>query len=227
MSLVTSSPTNIFVAADVNRLIILRAVFGWSGLTSAATQLISGWPVGTNAVPKSFCGGRLGHLAFEFSITDGLARWPVMPGLREASWSAPVKLVGQQHLILNFKQHLQGFRPWVSALGRVKVQPVIHLTPVRSCAAHYQTPQHFGFLTALLGAQLYQRSKRAGFWLGEFHNELNFLPTAGVVNRIIYYFNASAALPHFMPDAQISGVTFSKHPAVSLRRLWDFCRSYS
>jgi hypothetical protein len=26
------------VAADVNRLIILRAIFRWSGLTSAATQ---------------------------------------------------------------------------------------------------------------------------------------------------------------------------------------------
>jgi hypothetical protein len=126
-------------------------------------------------------------------------------------------LVGQQHLILNFKQHLQGFRPWVSALGWVNVQPVIHLTPVRGCAAHYQTAQHFGFLAALLGAQLYQRSKRAGFWLGEFHNELNFPPPAGVVNSIIYYFNASAALPHFMPGAQIS-----KHPAVSSRRLWDF-----
>jgi uridine kinase len=28
--------------------------------------MISGCPVGTNAVPKSFCVGRLGHLAFEF-----------------------------------------------------------------------------------------------------------------------------------------------------------------
>jgi len=65
MSLVTSTPTSNFVAADVNRLIILRAVFRWSGLTSAATQMISGWPVGTNAVPKSFCDGRLGQLVFE------------------------------------------------------------------------------------------------------------------------------------------------------------------
>jgi hypothetical protein len=50
----------------VNRLIILRAVFGWSGLTSAATQFISVCPVVTNAVPKSFCDGRLGQLVFEF-----------------------------------------------------------------------------------------------------------------------------------------------------------------
>jgi hypothetical protein len=34
--------------------------FSGSGRTSAATQLISGWPVGTNAVPKSVCDGRLG-----------------------------------------------------------------------------------------------------------------------------------------------------------------------
>src|SRR5580692_7430504 len=52
MSLVTSTPTSNFVAADVNRLIILRTVFGWSGLTSAATQVISGCPVGTNAAAK-------------------------------------------------------------------------------------------------------------------------------------------------------------------------------
>jgi len=31
------APHSQIVAADVNRLIILRAVFGWSGLTSAAT----------------------------------------------------------------------------------------------------------------------------------------------------------------------------------------------
>jgi hypothetical protein len=32
----------------------------------ARSGLISGWPVGTNAVPKSFCDGRLGQLVFEF-----------------------------------------------------------------------------------------------------------------------------------------------------------------
>jgi hypothetical protein len=30
-------------------------------------KIISGWPVGTNAVPKSFCVGRLGRLAFELN----------------------------------------------------------------------------------------------------------------------------------------------------------------
>jgi hypothetical protein len=38
---------------------------------SAANQkdsIISGYPVGTNAVPKSFCDGRLGRLAFEFFV---------------------------------------------------------------------------------------------------------------------------------------------------------------
>jgi|SRR5665213_3749223 len=48
--------TNENVAADVNRLIILRAVFGWSGLTSAATQLISGCPVGTNTAANCSLG---------------------------------------------------------------------------------------------------------------------------------------------------------------------------
>jgi hypothetical protein len=46
------APQSKIVAADVNRLIILRAVFGWSGLTSAATQLISGCPNWTNAAAK-------------------------------------------------------------------------------------------------------------------------------------------------------------------------------
>jgi len=56
------APHSKIVAADVNRLIILRAVFGWSGLTSAATQVISGCPSGTNAVPKSFCVGRVNKI---------------------------------------------------------------------------------------------------------------------------------------------------------------------
>jgi len=98
MSLVTSTPTSNFVAAEVNRLIIVRAVFGWSGTHvrcyrekqaergrprpqqgtdgdapwmfrwrldwqrccargRARSGIISGWTVGTNAVPKSFCDG--------------------------------------------------------------------------------------------------------------------------------------------------------------------------
>jgi hypothetical protein len=55
----TEAAFNFRVAADVNRIIILRAFFRGSGRTSAATQLISGWPVGTNAVPKLFWDRRL------------------------------------------------------------------------------------------------------------------------------------------------------------------------
>ena len=42
MSLVTSTPTSNFVAAEVNRLIILRAVFGWSGTHPALWDCYAG-----------------------------------------------------------------------------------------------------------------------------------------------------------------------------------------
>ena len=47
---------------------MFRWRLGWQRCCArgrARSGLISGWPVGTNAVPKSFCDGRLGQLAFE------------------------------------------------------------------------------------------------------------------------------------------------------------------
>ena len=70
MSLVTSTPTSNFVAAEVNRLIILRAVFGWSGLTSAATAksrrsaAVPGRSKGRTAMRLGcFDGGLIGNVA--------------------------------------------------------------------------------------------------------------------------------------------------------------------
>jgi hypothetical protein len=65
MSLVTSTPTVLIRSRRCESAhYFAGGFFRGSGLTSAATQMISGWPAGTNAVPKSFCVGRLGHLAF-------------------------------------------------------------------------------------------------------------------------------------------------------------------
>jgi hypothetical protein len=54
---------------------MIRWRLGWQRCCArgrARSGLISGWPVGTNAVPKSFCDGRLGQLAFEYLLSKNI-----------------------------------------------------------------------------------------------------------------------------------------------------------
>jgi len=84
MSLVTSTPTKLMAecgrprpqqGADGDAPWMFRWRLGWPRCCArgrARSGLISGGPVGTNAVPKSFCVGRLGHLAFELRSINQL-----------------------------------------------------------------------------------------------------------------------------------------------------------